>query len=486
MQQLEKAFNDILLSTNDVLTGYVLLVALLGGGVWFTIQTGFIQVREFRNGWHRVFGGLFKKDKQTANNGGISSFQALTTAIAAQVGTGNLAGAATAIAAGGPGAIFWMWVSAFLGMATIFCEATLAQVYRKKNPDGTISGGPVYYIRAAFTGTTGKILAGAFAVLITLALGLFGNAVQANSITDAFHTAFFANVGNVGSTSIPMDKIIVGVLLAIFAFFVFSGGIHRIGAVTEKIVPLMACLYLIGGFIIVILNWRNIPYIFQSIIVGAFNPRAVCGGAFGVAMKEAVKKGVARGLFSNEAGMGSTPNAHAQANVGHPCQQGQVAIVSVFIDTLLVLNMTAFVIIGTKMLEPGSPAYVNGELMQGISLTQTAFSSTFGPLGNIFVAVCMLFFAFSTILGWYFFGEANVRYMFGPKGVKPYIVLVCAFIILGSLVKVTTVWNMSDCFNSLMVVPNIIGVFALTGVVKKTYKDYRENYLPNHPEDGSK
>ena len=478
-------FNKILLDTNNVLTGYVLLAALLGGGIWFTIQTGFVQFREFGNGWRRVFGGLFKKKKSGGKEDGISSFQALTTAIAAQVGTGNLAGAATAIAAGGPGAIFWMWVSALLGMATIFCEATLAQVYRTKGADGKVTGGPVYYIRAAFKGTFGKVLAGAFAILITLALGLFGNAVQANSITDAFHTAFFSNVGSftIMGQQISYDKIAVGIILAIVAWLIFGGGISRIATITEKLVPIMACLYLVGGLIIVVMNIQNVPYMFSAIIRGAFTPQAVCGGAFGVAMKEAVKKGVARGLFSNEAGMGSTPNAHAQAIVDHPCQQGQVAIVSVFIDTMLVLNMTAFVIIGTKMLEPGSAAYVDGKLLEGIALTQTAFTAAFGSFGSIFIAVCMLFFAFSTILGWYFFGETNVKYLFGEKAVKPYILLVCVFIIIGSLIKVSTIWNMSDCFNSLMVVPNIIALFALTGVVKKTYKDYKENFRPNHPED---
>ena len=478
-------FNKILLDTNNVLTGYVLLIALLGGGIWFTIQTGFVQFREFGNGWRRVFGGLFKKKKNTSKEGGISSFQALTTAIAAQVGTGNLAGAATAIAAGGPGAIFWMWVSALLGMATIFCEATLAQVYRTKGADGKMTGGPVYYIRAAFKGTFGKVLAATFAILITLALGLFGNAVQANSITDAFHTAFFSNVGSftLMGQQISYDKIAVGIILAIVAWLIFGGGISRIATITEKLVPIMACFYLLGGLIIVIMNIENVPYMFSAIIRGAFTPQAVCGGAFGVAMKEAVKKGVARGLFSNEAGMGSTPNAHAQAIVDHPCQQGQVAIVSVFIDTMLVLNMTAFVIIGTKMLEPGSAAYVDGKLLEGIALTQTAFTSAFGSFGSIFIAICMLFFAFSTILGWYFFGETNVKYLFGEKAVKPYILLVCAFIIIGSLMKVSTIWNMSDCFNSLMVVPNVIALFALTGVVKKTYKVYKENFRPNHPEE---
>ena len=278
-------FNKILLDTNNVLTGYVLLIALLGGGIWFTIQTGFVQFREFGNGWRRVFGGLFKKKKNTSKEGGISSFQALTTAIAAQVGTGNLAGAATAIAAGGPGAIFWMWVSALLGMATIFCEATLAQVYRTKGADGKMTGGPVYYIRAAFKGTFGKVLAATFAILITLALGLFGNAVQANSITDAFHTAFFSNVGSftLMGQQISYDKIAVGIILAIVAWLIFGGGISRIATITEKLVPIMACFYLLGGLIIVIMNIENVPYMFSAIIRGAFTPQAVCGGAFGVA-----------------------------------------------------------------------------------------------------------------------------------------------------------------------------------------------------------
>ncbi|MDO4286033.1 MAG: sodium:alanine symporter family protein [Eubacteriales bacterium] len=481
-------FNTILTTTNDFLTGYVLLIALVGGGIWFTVQTGFVQIREFRNGFRRVFGGMFrKKESGGAKKDGISSFQALTTAVAAQVGTGNLAGAATAIATGGPGAIFWMWISAFLGMATIFCEATLAQVYRTTGPDGKVTGGPVYYIRAVFKGKGGRVLAAFFAVMITLALGFFGNAVQANSITDAFHTAFFSSF-NEGfqfmGELVTWDDLIIGILLAITAWLIFGGGITRIAAVTEKLVPIMACFYLVGGLIIVLLNIQNVPYMFVTIVEGAFNPQAVCGGVFGVAMKEAVKKGVARGLFSNEAGMGSTPNAHAQASVAHPVQQGQVAIVSVFIDTFLVLNMTAFVIIGTKILEPGSAAYnSDGAIKMGISLTQTAFNSVYGQAGSIFIAICMLFFAFSTILGWYFFGETNIKYLFGPKAVKPYIIVVCLFIVLGSMMKVETIWNMSDCFNSLMVVPNIIGVFALTGVVKKTYKDYRDNFLPNHPEE---
>ena len=414
-------FNKLLTDTNNILTGYVLLVALVGGGIWFTLQLGFVQIREFKRGLNQVFGGLFKKDKAKSLGERRAFF--VPGADNGDRGPGRHrkpGWRGDGDRGGGPGAIFWMWVSAFLGMATIFCEATLAQVYRTVGYDGQVTGGPVYYIRAAFKGTFGKVLAGIFAVLISLALGLFGNAVQANSITDAFHTAFFSNVGSVTlfGQQFSLDKIIVGIILAVVAWMIFGGGISRIGQITEKMVPIMAGFYLLGGLIIMIMNIENIPYMFVSIIQGAFNPRAVCGGVFGVAMKEAVKKGVARGLFSNEAGMGSTPNAHAQANVDHPCQQGQVAIVSVFIDTFLVLNMTAFVIIGTKMLEPGSVAYVDGKLLDGISLTQAAYTSAFGSFGSIFIAICMLFFAFSTILGWYFFGETNVKYLFGEKAGK--------------------------------------------------------------------
>ena len=458
---------------NEYLWNYGLLFLLCGTGLYFTIRLKFIQVRKFGRGFKMAFGGLFKKNKDKADAGGMTSFQSLATAIAAQVGTGNLVGAAGALIAGGPGAIFWMWVSAFLGMATIYVEATLAQKF-KSTKDGVVVGGPRYYIMAAFKGKFGKVLAAIFSILIVLALGFMGNMVQSNAIGNAFESAF----------NIPAWT--MGIAVAAIAVVIFIGGVKRIASVTEKLVPFMALLYIVGALIVIFANVTKIPGAFGQIFVGAFNPQAVTGGVIGITIQKAMRFGVARGLFSNEAGMGSTPNAHAQANVAHPCQQGQVAIVSVFIDTILVLNMTAFVIIGTKMLEPGSPAYVDGKLLDGIALTQTAFNSAFGSFGSIFIAICMLFFAFSTILGWYFFGETNVKYLFGEKAVKPYIAFVCLFIVLGSLMKVSTIWNMSDCFNSLMVVPNVIGLFALTGVVKKTYKDYRTNFLPNHPEDESR
>lgn len=443
--------NSIFTSINGVLWDFALLILLCGTGIWFTIRLKFVQVRNFKQGLRQVFGGIRKKG-EGADKNGISSFQALTTAIAAQVGTGNLAGAATAIACGGAGAIFWMWLSAFFGMATIYAEALMAQKY-KTTKDGEVTGGPVYYIRAAFQGTFGKVLATIFSVLIILALGFMGNAVQANSISDAFATAFGVN------------PIIVGVIIAILAFSIFAGGVKRIAEVTEKLVPFMAVFYLVGGLIVILCNIQAVPGVFRDIFVGAFAPDAIAGGVIGVTVQKSIRYGVARGLFSNEAGMGSTPHAHAIAKVSHPGEQGCVAIVSVFIDTFCVLTMTTLVILTSGVLRP------DGSL-SGTALTQAAFSTIFGKFGNIFIAICMLFFAFSTIIGWYFFGETNVKYLFGQKAVKIYAVLVCIMIVIGSGLKVDLVWTMADTFNGLMVIPNLIALLALTGSVIKLSSEF--------------
>lgn len=451
------SMNDLVLKVNDVLTGSVLIIALVGIGLLFTFKLGFIQIRGFKDGWNRTFGGLFSK-KGDAGKDGMSSFQALATAIAAQVGTGNIAGAATAIAVGGPGAIFWMWISAFLGMSTIFAEAVMAQKFKQVSDDGTVTGGPVYYIRGAFKGTFGKVLAAIFAVLIIFALGFMGNAVQSNSIAASWNTAF----------GIP--KIAMGIFVAVVSLFVFTGGMKRIAKVTELIVPIMAAFYIVGSLIVIFANVTAIPAAFHDIIVGAFKPAAVAGGAMGATLKLAVQKGVARGLFSNEAGMGSTPHAHAVAKVKHPVEQGFVAMIGVFIDTFVILNLTALVIITTGSRTTG---------FTGAQLSQYAFSTLYGKFGEIFIAICMLFFAFSTIIGWYFFGEANIRYLFGAKAVKIYSIIVCICVALGSLQEVDLVWNMADCFNSMMVIPNAIALVALSGLVKKTHDDYYNNFLPN-------
>lgn len=448
-----------------------LAILLVGTGLWYTFNLGFIQIRGFKKGWNAVFGGMFKKSEKAGKHG-MSSFQALATAIAAQVGTGNIVGASTAIAAGGPGAIFWMWLAAFFGMATIYAEAVLAQQYKKVGTDGQVTGGPVYYITAAFKGGFGKLLAALFAIFIILSLGFLGCAVQSNGIATAWNTV----VGNTGlgapvtlpllGVTVPMIQPIIGLILALVAFLIFAGGISSIASFTEKVVPAMACIFIIGSLFVIITHITWVPHIFERIFVGAFNPQAVFGGAVGVMIKDAVSKGIARGLFSNEAGMGSTPHAHAVAKVDHPTHQGYVAMMGVFIDTFIILNLTAFIVIGSGMYDP----YLAGEQLTGAALAQAGFRQGFAGFGNIFIAFCLTFFAFSTVIGWYFFGEANFKYLFGSKGVKIYAIIVCICVFLGSLAAVDWIWNLQDNLNGLMVIPNLIGILALTKVVKDLMK----------------
>ncbi len=449
----------------ETLDGFVwnnlLLYLLVGTGIFFSIRTGFVQVRRFPKAWKRVFGG-FSLNGKAAGKDGMSSFQALATAIAAQVGTGNIAGCATALVAGGPGAIFWMWLAAFFGMATIYGEAVLAQKTRTRDENGHITGGPVYYIHKAFKGGFGKFLAGFFSVAIILALGFMGNMVQSNSISDAFATALSASVPSVNTQVV---KICVGVIVALIAGFIFLGGIRRIASFTEKVVPIMAALYLIGGLIVLIINIANVPAAFASIFVCAFNPQAAGGAIAGISVRQAMRYGVARGLFSNEAGMGSTPHAHAMAIVDKPQDQGETAIVGVFVDTFIVLTMTALVILSSGILDS---CITNG--VSGTPVAQAAFNNAFGNIGTWFVAFCLLFFAFSTIIGWYFFAQANVTSLFGSKAVKPFSVLVVICIMIGAALKVDLVWNLSDLFNGLMVIPNLIALLALNGVVAKLAK----------------
>ncbi|MEG1364568.1 MAG: amino acid carrier protein, partial [Cetobacterium sp.] len=327
--------HQIVSAVNEILWGSLMIGLLLGTGIYFTFKLNFIQVRKFKEGIKKVTGGI-KLNGAAADENGMSSFQSLATAIAAQVGTGNLAGAATAIAAGGPGAIFWMWVSAFFGMATIYAEAVLGQLF-KTRLDGNVTGGPAYYIHKGLGNNKfSKFLAVFFSVACILALGFMGNAVQANSIAAAFENAFGAS------------PVLIGLMVAVLSGFVFFGGVKRIASVTEKIVPIMAGLYIVACVIVLILNYKDVLPAIQSIFVEAFSPKAVVGGAIGVSIKKSVRYGVARGLFSNESGMGSTPHAHAIAKVNHPAEQGIVAIVTVFIDTFIVLTCTALVIMSSK------------------------------------------------------------------------------------------------------------------------------------------
>ena len=463
------ALNQAIAQISDVLWNSVLLFLLVGTGVYFSVRTRFVQVRKFKTAWNRVFGGFSLKGKK-AGKDGMTSFQALATAIAAQVGTGNIAGCATALVSGGPRAIFWMWLAAFFGMATIYGEAYLAQISKRRDENGEVIGGPVYYITHAFKGTFGKALAGFFAVAVILALGFMGNMVQSNAIGNAFESAF----------NIPAWT--MGIAVAAIAVVIFIGGVKRIASVTEKLVPFMALLYIVGALIVIFANVTKIPGAFGQIFVGAFNPQAVTGGVIGITIQKAMRFGVARGLFSNEAGMGSTPHAHALAKVKHPCDQGFIAMMGVFIDTFIILTLTALVVLVTDVLPMGYSGVLNDS-----NLTQAAFSSFFGSFGNIFIAICMFFFAFSTIIGWYFFGASNVSALFGKIGVRIYAVIVCGFLVVGSFLKVDLVWALTDMFNGLMVIPNLIALLALSGFVIKLNKDYESsNRLKPHKEEKNK
>ena len=462
MQAFLDAALTVVQKINAYLSDYILIIMLIGIGVFFTIRTRFVQVRCFAEGMKKVFGNLsLKGGKQKS---GLSSFQALATAIAAQVGTGNIVGACGAILIGGPGAIFWMWIIAFFGMATIYAEAVLAQKTRVVQEDGTVQGGPVYYIRTAFKGTFGKILAGFFAVAITLALGFMGAMVQSNSIGSTMHTAF---------PVIPTW--VIGAVLAVVTAIIFLGGVQRIAAVAEKIVPLMAVIYIVGGLVVIGFRIQYVPETLAMIFKYAFRPDALIGGGLGMALKTAISQGAKRGLFSNEAGMGSTPHAHAQANVKTPHDQGVVAMVGVFIDTFIVLTMTALVVISALYAGNG-PLADGAELgIDKANMVQLAFSKVFGSTaGNIFVAICLMFFAFTTIIGWNLFGKINVTYLFGKKAVPVYSILAIVFIFLGSVLSNDLVWELTDMFNNLMVIPNVIALFALSGLVVKEVRKKKD------------
>ncbi len=453
---------NIFKTINAYLSDYVLIVLLVGVGLFFSIRTRFVQVRCFGEGMKQVFGGVFSKKKSKGE--GLTSFQALATAIAAQVGTGNIVGASGAILIGGPGAIFWMWVIAFLGMATNYAEAVLAQKTRKIEGE-QIFGGPVYYIKHAFRGTFGKILAFIFALTATLALGFMGLMVQSNSIAESFSNAF----------GIPADFTwIIGLVLVALCALIFFGGVKRLAAITEKLVPIMAIAFLLCGFVILCIRIKYVPQTFGMIFKYAFTPNALIGGGAGAAIKIAVSQGAKRGLFSNEAGMGSTPHAHAMASVEHPHQQGVAAMIGVFVDTFMVLTMTALVLISTIYCDGGllsglsGEAYqaaINGSLISKTTAMQQAVSSVFGTtFGSIFVAICLLFFAFSTIICWNFFGKLNAQYLF--KNNKVLIILyssisiLCVF--LGTVLSNDLVWELTDFFNYLMVLPNVVALIALS------------------------
>ena len=467
LKNLEAGTLKVMTFINDYMANYVLIFLLVAVGLFFSFKTRFVQVRCFGEGMKQVFGNLsLKGGKQ---EGGISSFQALATAVAGQVGTGNIVGASGAILIGGPGAIFWMWIIAFLGMATIYAEAVLAQETRKVDADGTVQGGPIYYIKTAFKGGFGKFLAGFFAIATVISLGFIGGMVQSNSIGATINTAF------------GVPTWITGIVIAVIVGFIVIGGVQRIASTAEKIVPIMATLYIVGGLIILAVKITDVPAAFGAIFKYAFNPNALIGGGVGAAIANAISQGAKRGLFSNEAGMGSTPHAHALANVKKPHDQGVAAMIGVFLDTFVVLTMTALVVISCTYVGDGALAGADGASYAQIiadaginktNVAQMSFGSVFGSnLGNIFVAICLMFFAFTTIISWNLFGEINFKYLFGKKSVIIYAIISVFFVFLGTVVQENElVWLTQDTFNQFMVLPNAIALFALAGMVGKAAK----------------
>lgn len=452
---MEEMLSALVGAVNLVLWDYLLIYALLGIGLFFTIYLGAPQVTKLGAGFKSVFGGLFaKKDPADKDHKSLSQFQALAVAVSAQIGTGNVAGVATAITTGGPGAVFWMWFSAVLGMSTIFAEALLAQKYRVVS-HGKYIGGPAFYITHGLTPKIGRgaarFLSGFFSIALIIALGFIGNATQSNSIASAVTVAF------------DVPALAVGIGLAALAGLIIVGGVNRIANVAQFVVPFMAVIYIICAVVILFQFSDHISPMINHIFVAAFNPEAVLGGAAGIGMREAVRFGVARGLFSNEAGMGSTPHAHATADVNHPVQQGMAAFVGVFIDTILVCTATALIILLTDADKLG---------LQGAAVTQQAFVIAFGGFGSQLLAICLTFFAFTTIIGWYYFGESNIRFLFRGRHLGIYRTLVLAAIVLGTLGKVDLVWSLSDMFNGFMVIPNLIALFLLRKEIRAVYTDY--------------
>ena len=450
------AFTQIVEQASDILWNYLLLFLLVGTGIFFTIKLHFVQLSSFADGVRHLFKG-FSLHGKAADKDGMSSFQALATAIAAQVGTGNITGCATALVSGGPGALFWTWVSAFFGMATIYAEAVLAQTYRT-TVDGQVTGGPAYYIRAAFKGKFGKFLAIFFSVALILALGFMGNMVQSNSIGDAFHNAFGVN------------RVVVGVVIAVLAAFIFLGGVKRIAAVTEKLVPIMALFYIIGCVIILVMNASAIPNAFVQIFTLAFQPQAIAGGVAGVTVQQAMRYGVARGLFSNEAGLGSAVMVNSASNVKEPVHQGMWGVFEVFADTIVVCTLTALVILTTGVVDLESGAVLAG--VQDNALVGQAFTAAFGSFGPKFIAVSILLFAYSTTLGWSHYGTKAVEYLFGTAGSRIYKVVFVCMTVVGATMKLGLAWDLSDTFNGLMMIPNLIGVLALSGTVVDITRNY--------------
>lgn len=429
---------------NTYIGTYLLIVLLLFAGFYFTFCTKFVQFRLFKEMFRILGEGVGKSSK----DGKVSSFQAFCISTASRVGTGNIAGVAIAIATGGPGAVFWMWIIALIGGASSFIESTLAQIYKVKDKSGAYRGGPAYYIEK---GLNKRWLGLVFSVLITITFGFVFNAVQANTIAESFQTAF------------GMDKLLIGIILAVVSGIIFFGGVQRVAKISEVIVPVLAVAYVFVTLLVIILNITQIPAVIKLIVTNAFDISSFASGAFGAM----VIAGVKRGLFSNEAGMGSAPNAAATAEVSHPVKQGLIQTLGVFTDTILICSCTAFMILI-------SGSYANSNL-EGIQLTQHALTSEIGEIGNYFIAFCILLFAYSSIIGNYYYGESNIEFMSSKKFyLVAYRVIVIGMIIFGSLTKVAIVWDMADLFMSFMAIVNLIAILLLGHIAVKALKNYTD------------
>lgn len=462
---------ELIVKVNSFLNGIVMgwpgMILLVGTGVYYTIRCGGVQFKWFGYIMKTTIGKIF--EKKEAGEGAVTPFQAVCTALAATVGTGNIAGVTGAIALGGPGAVFWMEISALLGMATKFSEVTLATKYREKNDKGDWVGGPMYYIRNGL-GKKWAWLGGVFAVLGGICAFGIGNISQMNSIassvTSAVTTIAPATVGKEGTIAL-----IAGIIMAIVCFVTYIGGIKRVGEVTEKLVPVMAIIYIVSSLVLIFIHIGNFPEIIRQIVVGAFNPSAIVGGALGIGVIEAMKRGVSRGVFSNEAGLGSAPMAHAAAETPGPIQQGLYGIFEVFADTTVICTMTSLVILmsGTPI-EYGQPA--------GVELTNAAFAMTYGKYASVVVAIGLSLFAGSTILSWGLYGTRCAEYLFGSKVIKPYQILFCIVVVMGAVMDLSLAWDISDTLNACMAIPNLIGLLLLSPVVIKLAKEYSAEHFP--------
>ena len=445
---------------NNFIWGVPAMICIVGVGLLLSIRTGFLQIRKFPYAMKITIGRMLKK--REASDGALTPFQAVCTALAATVGTGNIAGVAGAIAIGGPGAVFWMWISALLGMCTKFSEVTLAVHFREKNAEGDLVGGPMYYIKNGLK-KQWHWLAYLFAAFGVLTVFGTGNATQVNTITTAIDSALY-NYGVISEQNVSTLNLVIGIILAVLIGLILLGGIKRIGQVAEKLVPFMAVIYIILAIGVVILNYRNIPTVFASIFKGAFSPASVTGGAVG-SFFMSMKKGVSRGIFSNEAGLGTGSIAHACADTRKPVKQGFFGIFEVFVDTIVICTLTALVILCS-----GVPVGYGDAA--GAELTILGFTSTYGSWVSIFTAIAMCCFAFSTIIGWGLYGTRCVEFLLGTRANRPFMILYALVAIVGATMELGLMWNIAETFNGLMVIPNLIAVFLLSGVVVRLVKEY--------------